>query len=129
MNEINFTAKLFLLLGSANAALAVMLGAFGAHALKSRMSESLLKVYQTGIEYHFYHAIGLIFIGIIAMNIPVNIWLKSAGYMMLVGIMLFCGSLYLLSIFNLRWLGMITPLGGLLFISAWVSLCISVFKT
>jgi len=129
VNEINFTAKLFLLLGSANAALAVMLGAFGAHALKSRMSESLLKVYQTGIEYHFYHAIGLIFIGIIAMNIPVNIWLKSAGYMMLVGIMLFCGSLYLLSIFNLRWLGMITPLGGLLFISAWVSLCISVFKT
>jgi len=129
VNEFNFTAKLFLILGSANAALAVMLGAFGAHALKSRMEESLLKVYQTGIEYHFYHALGLILIGILAMNISVNIWLKSAGYMMAVGIMLFCGSLYLLSIFNLRWLGMITPLGGLLFILAWISLCISVLKT
>ena len=129
MNEFNFIAKLFLILGSANAALAVMLGAFGAHALKSRMEESLLKVYQTGIEYHFYHALGLILICILAMNISVNIWLKSAGYMMAVGIMLFCGSLYLLSIFNLRWLGMITPLGGLLFILAWISLCISVLKT
>lgn len=129
MNEINVTAKLFLLLGSANAGLAVMLGAFGAHALKSRMEESLLKVYQTGIEYHFYHALGLILIGIIAMNIPVNVWLKSAGWMMFSGIILFCGSLYLLSILNLRWLGMITPFGGLLFIFAWVSLCVSVIKT
>lgn len=129
MNELNVTAKLFLILGSANAALAVILGAFGAHALKSRMEEALLKVYQTGIEYHFYHALGLILIGIIAMNIPVNVWLKSAGWMMFAGILLFCGSLYLLSILNIRWLGMITPFGGLLFILAWASLCMSVLKT
>ena len=128
MNEINITAKLFLLLGSANAALAVMLGAFGAHALKARLDVSLLKAYHTGVEYHFYHALGLILIGIIAMNIPANIWLKSSGWSMFVGIILFCGSLYLLSIFNLRWLGMVTPIGGLLFIFAWLSLCIAIIK-
>lgn len=129
MNEINVTAKLFLLLGSANAALAVMLGAFGAHALKARLDVSLLKAYHTGVEYHFYHALGLILVGIIAMNLPANIWLKSSGWSMFVGIILFSGSLYLMSIFNLRWLGMVTPIGGLLFILAWVSLCISVLKT
>lgn len=128
MNELNVTAKLFLLLGSANAALAVMLGAFGAHALKARLDASLLKVYHTGVEYHFYHALGLILVGIIAMNLPATIWLKSAGWSMFVGIILFCGSLYLLSIFNLRWLGMITPIGGLLFILSWASLCIAILK-
>lgn len=128
MNELNVTARLFLLLGSANAALAVMLGAFGAHALKARLDESLMKVYQTGVEYHFYHALGLIIIGIIAMNISMNLWLKSSGWMMFVGIVIFCGSLYLLSIFNLRWLGMITPIGGVLFILSWLSLCIAIIK-
>jgi len=128
MNEIKITAKLFLLLGSANAMLAVMLGAFGAHALKTRLDESLLRVYQTAVEYHFYHALGLILIGVIAMNIQENIWIKNSGWMMFAGIILFSGSLYLLSILNMRWLGMITPLGGLLFIFAWLSLCISIFK-
>lgn len=128
MSEINITAKIFLLLGSANAMLAVMIGAFGAHALKARLDEGMLKVYHTGVEYHFYHALGLILIGIIAMNIQANIWIKSSGWMMFAGILLFSGSLYLLSILNLRWLGMITPLGGLLFIFAWFSLCIAIFK-
>lgn len=128
MNEINITAKLFLLLGSANALLAVMLGAFGAHALKSRLDETMLNVYQTGVQYHFYHALGLILVGIIALNIPLNIWIKNSGWMMFFGIVLFSGSLYLLSILNLRWLGMITPLGGLLFILAWLSLFISILK-
>ena len=128
MNELNVTAKLFLLLGSANAALAVMLGAFGAHALKARLDVSLLKAYHTGVEYHFYHALGLILVGIIAMNLPESIWLKSSGWSMFVGILFFCGSLYLMSIFNLRRLGIVTPIGGLLFIFAWLSLCIAVIK-
>lgn len=128
MNELNVTAKLFLLLGSGNAALAVILGAFGAHALKARLDDVLLKAYQTGVEYHFYHALGLILIGVLALNLPVNTWLKSAGWMMLLGIILFCGSLYLLSILNLRWLGMITPLGGLLFIFSWSSLFVAIAK-
>lgn len=108
--------------------LAVILGAFGAHALKAQLDESLLKIYQTGNHYHFYHALGLILIGIIAMNIPVNAWLKNSGWMMFAGIILFSGSLYLLSILNMRWLGMITPVGGVLFILAWASLCIAVIK-
>lgn len=128
MNELNVSAKLFLLLGSGNAALAVILGAFGAHALKARLDESLLSVYQTGVQYHFYHALGLILIGILAMNLPVNIWLKSSGWLMFFGIILFCGSLYCLSILNLRWLGMIAPVGGLLFIFAWLSLFITILK-
>ena len=128
MNELNSSARLFLILGSANAGLAVMLGAFGAHALKTRLDETLLKAYHTGVEYHFYHALGLILIGIIAMNLPASIWLKSSGWSMFVGIILFCGSLYLLSIFNLRWLGMVTPIGGLLFIVAWLSLCFAIIK-
>lgn len=128
MNEINITAKAFLLLGSINAMLAVVFGAFGAHALRSRIDEYLLKVFHTGVEYHFYHALGLILIGIIALNIPSNAWMKSAGWMMFAGIILFSGSLYLLSILNLRWLGMITPIGGLLFILSWLCLTIAIFK-
>ncbi len=128
MIDINITAKLFLLLGSANAMLAVILGAFGAHALKARLDESMLKIYHTGVEYHFYHALGLILIGTIALNIPVTAWIKSSGWMMFSGIILFSGSLYLLSILNIRWLGMITPFGGFLFIFAWLSLCIAIFK-
>ena len=128
MNELNVTARLFLLLGSANAMFAVIIGAFGAHALKARLDESLMKTYQAGVEYHFYHSLGLILIGIIAMNIPANIWLKTSGWMMFIGIILFSGSLYSLSIFNLRWLGIITPFGGMLFVLAWLSLCIAIFK-
>ena len=108
--------------------LAVILGAFGAHALKARLDENLLKIYQTGNEYHFYHALGLIIIGVIALNIPVNLWLKASGWMMFAGIVLFSGSLYILGILNLRWLGVITPVGGILFIFAWASLCIAILK-
>ena len=128
MNEINFTAKLFLALGSINAMLAVMLGAFGAHALKTHLDEALLKVYHTGNQYHFYHALGLILLGAIALHIPSNLWIKVSGWMMFTGIILFSGSLYLLSIFNMRWLGMITPFGGVLFILAWLCLCIAIVK-
>ena len=128
MNELNASARLFLILGAANSLLAVVLGAFGAHALKSKLDENLLRIYETGNDYHFYHALGLLIIGIIAMLIPVNLWLKSSGWLMFAGILVFCGSLYALSILNLRWLGMITPVGGLLFIIAWLCLCIAVIK-
>ena len=128
MIEINATARLFLALGTANAALAVILGAFGAHALKAKLSENLMAVYHTANEYHFYHAFGLLVIGIIAMLIPVNFWVKLAGWSMFFGIVLFCVSLYALSITNIRWLGAITPFGGLLFIVAWISLCINFIK-
>ena len=121
------TARLFLALGGVNMALAVALGAFGAHALKSRLDETWLRVYQTGSDYHFYHALGLILVGLVALHRPLNIWLRVSGWTLCGGILLFCGSLYLLAVLRLRWLGMVTPVGGVLFISAWLALCVAVF--
>jgi uncharacterized membrane protein YgdD (TMEM256/DUF423 family) len=103
------TAKLFLILGGINAALVVMLGAFGAHGLKARMTVEMLVVYQTGVHYHLFHALGLLAVGILALHIVDSVYLKWAGWLMLAGIVLFSGSLYVLSISGLRWLGMVTP--------------------
>ena len=120
--------RIFLLLGSINAALAVGLGAFGAHALRGRLSENLLSTYQTGVQYHFYHALGLIAVAFAAFLLPESALVKWAGWLMVAGIVLFSGSLYLLSISGIRWLGAITPLGGVAFISAWLLLALAVFK-
>ena len=111
-----------------NAFFAVGLGAFGAHALKEKLTTDLLAVYQTAVQYHFYHALGLIIIGLVAFHLPNNIWLKSSAMLMFAGILLFCGSLYAMSVFNVRGIGMFTPLGGLFFILAWLALSVSVFK-
>jgi len=122
------TAKLFLALGGLNAALVVILGAFGAHALKARVPAEMLAVYQTGIHYHMFHALGLVLVGLVATQLPVSAYLKWSGGLMLVGIVLFSGSLYALSLSELRWLGAVTPFGGLAFIAAWVLFVIAVLK-
>lgn len=121
-------AKLFLLLGSINAALVVIIGAFGAHGLKNSLSGEMMTVYQTGVQYHFYHALGLIIVGIVAIHIPASAWLKWSGWLMLAGIILFSGSLYLLAMTEVRWLGAITPFGGTAFIIAWILMAIAVAK-
>jgi len=123
------TAKLFLILGGINAALVVMLGAFGAHGLKARMTAEMLAVYQTGVHYHLFHALGLLAVGIVALHIVDSVYLKWAGWLMLVGIILFSGSLYVLSLSGLRWLGMVTPFGGLAFIAAWIVFVIAIAKS
>jgi len=123
------TAKWFLLLGSLNALLAVVLGAFGAHGLKARLPQELLAVYQTGVQYHLYHALGLIVVGLVATQFPVSGWLKGSGWLMLTGIVIFSGSLYAMSIGGVRAFGAITPVGGVVFILAWVMLAIAVMKT
>ncbi len=122
------TAKLFLILGGLNAALVVLLGAFGAHALKMRLSSEMMAVYQTGIHYHLFHALGLLIVGVVALHWPASIFLKWAGWLMLVGIALFSGSLYALSLSELRWLGAITPFGGISFILAWILFVLSLLK-
>lgn len=122
-------AKLFIALGSLNAALAVLLGAFGAHVLKSKLTEASLAIYQTGVHYHFYHALGLILAGIIIMQNAPSSTFRWSGWLMLTGIILFSGSLYLLSITNIRWLGAITPFGGLAFIIAWLILFTGIIRT
>lgn len=121
-------AKTFLLLGSLNAMLAVMLGAFGAHALKAKLNPELLTIYQTGAQYHFYHALGLLAVGMLMLWQPGNALLKYSGGVMLAGIVFFSGSLYLLSITGLRLLGAVTPVGGLCFIVAWLLLAIAVWR-
>lgn len=122
------TAKVFLILGSFNAALVVLLGAFGAHALKTRLSVEMLAVYQTGVHYHLFHALGLIAVGLVATQIPASAYLKWSGWLMLAGIVLFSGSLYVLSVSGLSWLGMVTPFGGLAFILSWTLFVIAVLK-
>ncbi len=122
------TAKLFLILGGINAALVVLLGAFGAHALKARLTAEMLAVYQTGVHYHLFHALGLIAAGLVATQIPASACLKWSGWLMLAGIVLFSGSLYVLSVSGLSWLGMVTPFGGLAFILSWTLFVIAVLK-
>jgi len=110
----------FLLLGALSAMIGVGMGAFGAHGLKTIISPELLVVYQTGVSYQMYHALGLIGIALIrlqASNSKLLIW---AGWLMFIGILLFSGSLYLLALLNLNWLGMITPIGGVCFLIAWL---------
>lgn len=121
--------KLFLILGSLNAAAAVVLGAFGAHGLKARLTTDMMSIYQTGAQYHFYHALGLMLIGVIAVHLPGSSWLRWSGWTMFAGIILFSGSLYLLSVTQLRWLGMMTPLGGLAFIASWLFVTYAVFAS
>jgi len=108
--------------------LAVMLGAFAAHGLKRTLPVELLGVFQTAVQYHFYHALGLLAVGLIATQLTGSGWIKLSGWLMFAGIVLFSGSLYLLAISGMRWLGMITPVGGVCFILAWASLAVSIIK-
>jgi len=120
--------RLFIVLGSLNAFLAVSLGAFGAHGLKTRLTSEMLAVYQTGVHYHFFHAIALLCIGILAQNWSGSFYLKVSGGLLLTGIILFSGSLYALSISGLRYLGVITPFGGVAFLAGWVFLILAAWK-
>lgn len=120
--------KLYVSLGSINALIAVMLGAFGAHALKSRLSPEMMEIFQTGVQYHFYHALGLLAVGLIAHHLPDSGLLKWSGWLMLAGIIIFSGSLYILSATGIKWLGAITPIGGTAFIIAWILLTMAVLK-
>ncbi len=122
-------SKLFLILGGVNAALVVMLGAFGAHGLKAKLTTEMLAVYQTGVHYHLFHALGLLAIGIVATQVADSVWLKWSGWLMLAGIILFSGSLYVLSVSGMRWLGMVTPFGGVAFIAAWIMFVIAIAKS
>lgn len=120
--------KLFLTIGGIAMALAVALGAFGAHGLKNMLTKEMLDIFETGVRYHFYHAIGLLVLGLIAHYLPNSSMLKWSGGLMLGGILIFSGSLYLLSASGIRWLGAITPIGGLCFIAAWILLAVAVWQ-
>jgi uncharacterized membrane protein YgdD (TMEM256/DUF423 family) len=118
----------FLLLGALSALIGVGMGAFGAHALKTIISPELLAVYQTGVSYQMWHALGLIGIAMIHQQAPASKLLHWAGWLMFAGILLFSGSLYLLVLLNLNRLGMITPIGGICFLTAWLLLTLFAAK-
>ena len=114
--------RTFAVLGALSGFVAVAAGAFGAHALRARLSPDLLAVFETGARYQMYHALGLVLLGVLAASgrpAPVS------GWLMLAGILLFSGSLYALALSGVRWLGAITPLGGLAFLAGWACLAVS----
>jgi uncharacterized membrane protein YgdD (TMEM256/DUF423 family) len=124
MGETRFVAA-----GALNAFFAVLMGAFGAHMLRERFSieAHYLDVWKTGVQYHLFHALALLYVGTVAVRLPGRIaeWI---GALFALGMALFCGSLYLLALTSLqktgalKWLGMITPAGGACFLAAWAIL-------
>lgn len=115
--------KTLLTTGALGAATGVALGAFGAHALKTRLEPAMLDVWQTAVQYHLVHALG-----IIAIALAARPQFNAAGWLLFAGVLLFSGSLYLLALTGVRWLGAITPLGGVAFIAGWLWLAWAAWK-
>lgn len=114
--------KTFLLLGSLFGGLAVALGAFGAHAMSGRFSASLLGTFETAVRYQFYHALALVLVAVLLVSRPQLAAATWAGWFFVAGIVIFSGSLYVLVFGGLRWMGAITPIGGVAFITGWLLL-------
>ncbi|NQZ03846.1 DUF423 domain-containing protein [Idiomarina sp.] len=120
-------SQLLLIIAAIYGAVAVALGAFAAHGLKSRLSEQLLSVFQTGVTYQFYHTLALLLAGLWLRFAP-SPWVAAAGIFWALGVVLFSGSLYALALTSIKWFGPITPLGGLLFILGWICLLVGAVK-
>lgn len=114
-------ASLFGLLG-------VALGAFGAHALSARLGADMQAIWQTAVQYQFYHALALLGVGILLRSGAGGGWLSAATLCFCAGTIIFSGSLYVLALSGIRWLGAITPLGGLLLIAGWATLFVAVLR-
>lgn len=112
----------FVTLGALSAMLAVALGAFGAHALEGRVDADLLEVYDTGVRYHLYHSLGLVIVGLLAQRNPEARLFRWSARLMATGIVLFSGSLYGMALTGWRWLGAVTPFGGVALLAAWLVL-------
>ncbi len=119
--------KVGLISGSIFSMLSVILGAFGAHYLKNTLSEYSLSIFQTGVFYQFIHSLGILFIALLSHSLD-NINLNLSVWFFITGIFLFSGSLYLLALTDVKWLGAITPIGGMFFILGWFALIIKSFK-
>lgn len=120
--------KVFIILGAINAFLAVALGAFGAHGLEGKLEPKYLEIWKTGVTYQMFHATGLLVIGVLLGKLPASALLSWSGWLMLIGIVLFSGSLYVLSVTKIGILGAITPLGGVAFLVAWILIIIAAVK-
>ena len=125
--------KSFLAIAAVFGALAVAFGAFGAHALKKTVSDTALNIFETGVRYQFYHVFALALIAILYRDFPGK-WMQWAGSLFIAGILLFSGSLYVLTYIKAAvrpgfdWIGIVTPFGGLAFIAGWACLLIGLYK-
>jgi uncharacterized membrane protein YgdD (TMEM256/DUF423 family) len=122
--------RVFVAVGALSGCIAVAAGAFGAHALRSRLAAEMLDVFQTGVTYQMYHALALIGVGILLARFSSDgsTWLTASGWLFFGGSILFSGSLYLLALSGASWLGAITPLGGIAFLIGWLALAIGVLR-
>jgi uncharacterized membrane protein YgdD (TMEM256/DUF423 family) len=120
--------RVFAVCGAVSAFIAVAAGAFGAHALKSIVAPDLLAVFETGARYQMYHALGLIAVAWALGRAPIPA-VRAAGWLFLAGTLLFSGSLYLLALSGQRWLGAVTPLGGLSFLAGWLALAAGLWRS
>lgn len=121
--------KIFIIIGAINAFLSVALGAFGAHGLEGKVEPKYLEIWKTGVQYQMFHATGLILVGVLIGQISPSSLLSWSGWAMLIGIVLFSGSLYVLTLTKISVLGAITPLGGVAFLAGWVLLIMAVLKS
>ncbi|MBK6687765.1 MAG: DUF423 domain-containing protein [Deltaproteobacteria bacterium] len=119
--------KWMIVLGAVSGFVSVAAGAFGAHALKARLAPDLLVIFETGARYQMYHALALVLIGVFSLVRPSPL-LDGAGYAMLAGTLLFSGSLYVLALTDTRWLGAVTPFGGVAFLVGWGLCAVAALK-
>lgn len=115
-------------LAAINGFLVVLLGAFGAHALETRIHATLLETWHTSVQYHMFHTLALLGVGLLQRDPALLPPLQLTTKLFLAGLILFCGSLYLLALSGLTWLGMITPVGGVLFLAAWAHLALTCYR-
>ncbi|GIP38392.1 UPF0382 membrane protein YwdK [Paenibacillus sp. J31TS4] len=120
--------KTFLILGSLNGFLAVALGAFAAHGLKGTIPDKLLASFETGTDYQMYHALAIVLVALLSLRIGEARELVWSGWLLFLGIVLFSGSLYVMALTQVTWLGIITPFGGVSFLAGWVMLALSARK-
>lgn len=121
------TGQFVLLAGSLYGLLGVLLGAFGAHAMRDRLSPEMLRVWETAVQYQFWHALALLAVGLLAARLA-GAWLNAAGVTFALGVLIFSGSLYALALTGVRVLGAVTPFGGLLLIAGWLCLAVAVWR-
>lgn len=117
-----------LLIAACNGLLVVLLGAFGAHALETRVAADLLATWHTSVQYHMFHTLALLGLALLQREPGAPPGLKRVSQLFLAGLVLFCGSLYLLVLSGARWLGMVTPFGGVLFLAAWLQLAVLAYR-
>lgn len=121
------TGRLIATLGAVNGLAAVALGALGAHALEARLATEQLATFHTAASYHGLHALALLAAGIACLLVDSRA-LRAAGALFVIGILLFSGSLYLLAVTGARWLGAVTPVGGVTLLSAWLLLAVGLWR-